>query len=97
MDNIKYHCVDGREQIFYYDGEINNTPEDRGSFNFCPPNVNELGHFQKDIVPWIIWGNDPRDRTTVLGRLGRFVLIGGPLKLRDAHVSVGKDIYNYLF
>ena len=68
--NTKYISPDGvKEIIFYADGTINNTPEDRGTANFCSPNTYPVGHFLKDVVPYWLWGNSPDDSTSLKQRL----------------------------
>ena len=57
--NKKY--LDGnREAIYYSDGTLNNSPEDRGSYNYVPHSVSVEGHVLADMVPWIAWGNSSR-------------------------------------
>ncbi|MGL4483373.1 MAG: RHS repeat domain-containing protein, partial [Anaerovoracaceae bacterium] len=69
MGRNKKYFKGNREVIYYYDGTKNNTPEDRGSYNY-DPNFGE-GHNLKDVVPWVVWGNSSskygnsgNDRTT---------------------------------
>jgi RHS repeat-associated protein len=64
MPNTKY--IKGhKEVIYYWDGTINNTPEDRGSYNFYPK-AGSNNHTLKDVVPWIAWGNS----STAWGNIG---------------------------
>jgi len=72
--NVKYK-KGNKEVIYYYDGTKNNTPEDRGSYNYASGN-NE-NHTLKDVVTWDAWGNSSTkygssgcDRTTPGQRLG---------------------------
>lgn len=63
------------EIVFYSDGTINNTPEDRGTFNvYSGDNVflNIVVHGSFDVVPYMIWGNSPDDTTTIIDR---FIMI----------------------
>ena len=77
--NIKYVNSDGREVVYFSDGTINNTAEDQGTYDLCPNSDSIKGHFVKDVVPWIAWGNSPDDRTSVPMRL---IVAGIGLKLK---------------
>jgi len=53
--NKKYR-LGNKEVVYYCDGKINNSAEDRGSYNFSTGS----DHWLKDVVPWIAWGNCSR-------------------------------------
>ena len=50
-----------------------------------------IGHFQKDVLPWILWGNSPDDTTTREERLNAFIVDGGmetiDKALASAHIN----------
>ncbi len=76
--NVKYVSPDGRsEVIFTSEGDVVTAPEDYGTYNFSDPNTNPVGHFNKDVLPWIIWGNEEADSTDMNARLKAFVVDGG--------------------
>ena len=52
------------------------APEDVGTYNFASPTEDGLGHFQKDVLPWIFWENSPEDTTTIKERLNAFIIDG---------------------
>jgi hypothetical protein len=59
LPNLKF--VKGKKEVIYFcDGGINNTPEDRGSYNY------NKNHVLNDVVPWLVWGNS----STVYGNTG---------------------------
>ena len=58
--------------IYYSDGTINDTPEDRGTLNvYYGPNPigKYLIHCTFDVIPYMIWGNSPDDSTTIVDRI----------------------------
>ena len=64
------------EMVYYHDGTINDTPEDRGTFNtYSGDNafLNVVVHGVCDVVPYIIWGNSSDDTTTIIDRIVRCV------------------------
>ena len=72
--NKKYVIGDwfSSEVVYYSDGTINNTPEDRGTFNvYSGGNVflNITVHGVFDVIPYMIWGNSPDDSTTMIDRI----------------------------
>ena len=63
-DNVKYVSPDGMYEVIYdVDGKLVFAPEDVGTYNYVSPNKSALGHFIKDVLPWIIYGNSPEDST----------------------------------
>ena len=51
---------------------LNDTPEDRGTFNMYY-GTNLFGkivvHGMYDVIPYMIWGNSPDDSTTIIDRI----------------------------
>ncbi len=77
-DHIKFVSPDGKsEVIFDCEGDMVTAPEDEGTYNFADPNTDPIGHFNKDVLPWIIWGNEESDSTDMSARLHSFVIDGG--------------------
>lgn len=59
-----------REVVFYSDGKnINNTDEDMGTDNFASPKTNPIGHFFADYIPYLFWGNNENDKSSLWRRL----------------------------
>ena len=76
--NIKFVSPDERsEAIFTSEGILVTAPEDYGTYNFAAPNEDPVGHFNLDVLPWLIWGNEEADSTTMSMRLRAFVVDGG--------------------
>ena len=60
------------EVVFYSDGTLNDTPEDRGTFNLYSGGnyfLNGVVHGIFDVVPYMIWGNAEDDSTTIIDRI----------------------------
>ena len=53
-ENRKYY-KGNKEVIFHCDGSKDNTPEDRGSYNYGGRKGRM--HTLKEVVPWVAWGN----------------------------------------
>ena len=80
MRNRKYVIGTwGSSEIVYYgDGTVNNTPEDRGTFNVYSGDngfLNVTVHGTFDVVPYIFWGNSLEDSTTIVDRV--LLIFGG--------------------
>jgi hypothetical protein len=64
--------------VYYSDGTINDTPEDRGTPNvYYGDNafLKYTVHGLYDVVPYVLWGNSHDDSTGVLERMGLFAWI----------------------
>ena len=60
----------GHDEIVYYsDGTINNTDEDRGTYNYYDYDKDPVKHAIADILPWVLWGNSKDDKTTSEDRI----------------------------
>ena len=78
--NRKYVIGDwGSGEIVYYsDGTVNNTPEDRGTYNVYSGDngfLNIVVHGTFDVIPYLVWGNSLHDSTTIVDRV--LVIFGG--------------------
>jgi len=75
-DNVKYVSPDGRyEAIYDVNNKLVTDPRDVGTYNFVSPNEDPFGHFIKDVIPWIYFGNSPDDSTEWWQRALSFVSI----------------------
>ena len=75
--HTKYVSPDGKDEvIFDAQGNIVTAPEDYGTYNYANPSKDPVGHFYKDVLPWLIWGNDERDTTNMDQRVRSFVIDG---------------------
>lgn len=73
-DNKKYVSKDGKyEAIYDVSGNLVTDVRDVGTYNFVSPNVDVIGHFIKDVIPWFKYGNASNDTTTVLQRIKSFI------------------------
>ena len=68
---IQTSCKEDRNNCHKYV-----TVEDEGTYNFASPNEDAIGHFQKDVVTWLAWGNAENDTTKPEQRLKVFVVDG---------------------
>lgn len=64
------------EVILDSNGKIVTDPRDVGTYNFCSPQDDVLGHAFMDVIPWILYGNSPSDNTSIIDRIG-IMLAGG--------------------
>ena len=72
-ENGKYISKDGHREVVYsreegHIGEIVTNDEDMGTYNFASYKDDPAGHVKKDLIPWLIWGNTPDDKTTFIER-----------------------------
>ena len=62
FDELKFVCKDGREAVFTKDFspdgsyELYLDPRYKGTYNYCDPINNPIGHFFKDMVPYYLTG-----------------------------------------
>jgi hypothetical protein len=64
--NQKYVSPDGhREWVFTGSGDVVTDALNRGTYNF---GTSRLGHFVKDVVPYLLWGNAPDDPSRAIDR-----------------------------
>ena len=75
---------------FDKDGNVVTAPEDCASYNFADPNTDPAGHFYRDVLPWIAWGNDEADSTDMSARLKAFVFAGGGNAVKNRVMPRGK-------
>lgn len=72
--NKKYVSRDGKyEAIYNSQNELVTDPRDIGTYNFASPDKDPLGHFFKDVYPWIKYGNSEDDTTSATERLFSFI------------------------
>lgn len=53
------------EVIYNNDGEICYDPRDYGTYNYYSPDDETVGHAIFDVIPWLLWGNEDGDTTSV--------------------------------
>jgi hypothetical protein len=73
--NVVYVKSDGkglREVVFDKNGNVVESDENMGSYNYYDQRVHPYLHFFSDRLPWIMWGNTPKDKTTMLERANAF-------------------------
>ncbi|MEG3768905.1 hypothetical protein [Alteromonas sp. 14N.309.X.WAT.G.H12] len=68
--NKKYISEDGHHEAVY-DGEGNLVTDDlnKGTYNFADPIDNPFEHVRKDVAPYFLYGNGPKDPTTIGSRI----------------------------
>ena len=98
--HTKYVSPDGKDEvIFDVQGNTVTAPEDYGTYNFANPSKDPVGHFYKDVLPWLIWGNDERDTTNMEQRVRSFVIDGsatavaGMIAETESAVAKAADAY----
>ena len=69
-DNKLYLHKDGhKEAVYNRDGKLVRDGINDGSYNYAHPVKEPLKHFNRDILPWIMWGSSKTDPTSVEERL----------------------------
>lgn len=66
----------GQQVIYDTDGNIDNTHENGGSYDYVSPKDGLIGHADVDVDPWLKWGNTPHDTTT--GKQRRETMASSP-------------------
>lgn len=85
----------GNQVFLHKDGHIEAVYDDKGklvqdgindgSYNYAHPIKEPLKHFNRDILPWILWGSSEKDPTTVEERLDAYSRsLGGGLGAAQA-------------
>jgi hypothetical protein len=65
-NNIKILSTDGRhESVFRPTGEAVTSAENMGTYN---RGVDDFSHAIRDVLPYLVFGNTPDDKTTVVSR-----------------------------
>jgi len=85
--NQVFRHTDGhREAVYDKDGKLVQDGINDGSYNYAHPVEEPLKHFNRDILPWILWGNSRTDPTTVEERLDAYSrsLGGGLIAAQNA-------------
>lgn len=92
--NSKWISPDGhREVVFSGKGKnatINNTAEDKGSYNIVSPKKSKVGHAVIDVVPYMVFGNDKADKSTIKTRAIDPAMEVVTDNLNKAHVDTGQ-------
>ena len=69
-ENKMYLHKDGhKEAVYDRKGKLVKDGINDGSYNYAHPVNEPFQHFNKDILPWIVWGNSRTDPTKVKERL----------------------------
>ena len=55
---------------------LENNPEDMGTYNFSGYTKDSMVHYGIDVAPWIVLGNTYNDTTTQAQRWNAFTPIG---------------------
>ncbi|MCK4886251.1 MAG: hypothetical protein KAS96_02625 [Planctomycetes bacterium] len=72
--NEVYLHQDGHsEAVFDSSGNPVTDEENKASYNYYHPQKQPLRHFCCDTLPWLMWGNSEKDKTTKSQRLKAFL------------------------
>ena len=62
--NVKYISRDGHQEgVYNKSGQLVNSIENEGTYNFESPKRDPVGHFRDDMIPYWLYGNGPKDTT----------------------------------
>ena len=71
--NTKWVSPDGHREVVYTGKgnkqHITYDPRDVGTYNYYDYKKNPLGHFAKDVLPYMLVGNSKYDKSTKAGRI----------------------------
>jgi RHS repeat-associated protein len=76
--NMDYRGIgarDGQQAIYDSNGSLITSPENMGTYDFGDIKLSNIGvidHVEMDLLPWIQWGNTPRDTTSASERNNAF-------------------------
>lgn len=89
-NNRKYVSTDGghHEAVYNEQGELVTDDENMGTYNHHGPD-DAWGHFQRDVVPYWVWGNTEEDETPLINR------IFGP-RIRERIAEGGRGVVDSL-
>jgi hypothetical protein len=71
-NQVFLHTDGHREAVYDRKGKLVQDGINDGSYNYAHPIEEPLKHFNRDILPWILWGNSNSDPTTVKERLDAY-------------------------
>ncbi len=71
-NQVFLHTDGHREAVYDEKGKLVQDGINDGSYNYAHPIEEPLKHFNRDILPWILWGNSRSDPTTVKERLDAY-------------------------
>lgn len=88
--NLKYVSKDGKKEVVYkYDGKkIVTDPRDIGTYNFGPGTG--MNHLFKDLIPYLWWGNNKKDSTTLKQRCTKSAMGMLKGKYKESYNKVSK-------
>jgi hypothetical protein len=72
--NVTYINPDGREAVYDENGVLVTNSYNKGSFNYYDFETEPIKKFIFDTLPWLNWGNDPDDPTSIDERLYYYTL-----------------------
>lgn len=81
------------ELVYDANGNLVKDGINDGSYNYAHPVKDPIGHFEKDIHPWIKWGASQNDPTTVSERIYAYMgdLEGGIMRAREVLATRGSE------
>ena len=85
-DNQLYLHKNGKyEAVYDGEGKLVKDGINDGSYNYAHPIKAPLKHFNRDILPWILWGHTPEDPTSVEERVHAYSFaLGSGLSVASA-------------
>ena len=84
--NVKYVSPDGhKEGVYNHEGKLIG-----GSYNYGSPVHRPMAHLVKDVVPWIVFGSTPDDKTTAIQRTKELIGLHGDEAIAESTAEIGK-------
>ena len=73
----------------------NNDAVNMGTYNFISSSESGVGHMIADVIPYLAWGNDPNDPSSISARLG-WLAEATIIKIVWKILETSEPIYDYL-
>ena len=92
-ENKVYLHPEGKQEAVYdADGKLVKDGINDGSYNYFHPHRDAPRHFTFDIAPWLLFGQSPKDPTTVKERVHAYAadVFAGVARARQAKLSQGE-------
>ena len=71
-NQVYLHTNGHYEAVYDKDGKLVKDGINDGSYNYAHPFEEPLKHFNRDLLPWILWGSTPNDPTSLEERLDAY-------------------------
>lgn len=90
--NVKFVSKDGhKEAVYNHEGKLVG-----GSYNYGSPIHKPIDHLTLDVIPWIVYGSSPNDKSTATQRTKELLGVYGNDTIIESVASKGERYVNKL-